>query len=416
MARRGAARREIERRRGVAKELRKRENIPGSMSDPEVLLFTIDAGGGHRAAARALVAAAEETGAPFRFRVESFQQTLLALDLLRRLTGVSFEEGYNLILRRRWSALMVPLLRVMHAAIRVRRRAIVRTLAGWLRAQPRPAAIVSVFPNFNGVMRDAIREAVPGAPLVVVLTDFADFPPRFWIEPGIDRVVVATDEARAQALALGLPPERVSRVSGMVLHPRFYREGGPRRRHHARAELALGEGDFAVALLFGGKGSPEMAPLAERLLDADPAIRVIAICGDNPGLFDRLAPLEARTGGRLRRLGFTDRVAEILSASDLLVTKPGPGSLSEAFHLRVPVVVTRNLHTIPQERFNTDLVRDRGLGRVVARWGEIPGAVMGLFRDREERAAIGRRLAELPPNRAVYEVIDIVSRLVLGAP
>jgi hypothetical protein len=41
---------------------------------------------------------------------------------------------------------------------------------------------------------------------------------------------------------------------------------------------------------------------------------------------------------------------------------------------------------------------------------------MGLFRDREERAAIGRRLAELPPNRAVYEVIDIVSRLVLGAP
>ena len=143
---------------------------------------------------------------------------------------MSLEDAYNLILRRHASALMVPLLRLMHAGIRVRRRALVRTLAGWLRGQPRPAAVVSVFPNFNGVMRDAIREALPGVPLVVVLTDLADFPPRFWIEPGIDRVVVGTDEAREQAVAIGIPPERVSRVSGMVLHPRFYRAGGPEAR------------------------------------------------------------------------------------------------------------------------------------------------------------------------------------------
>ena len=165
-------------------------------SAPEVLLFTIDAGGGHRAAARALEAAAEEARASFRFRVESFQQTLLPLDVLKRATGVSLEDAYNLILRRHANALMVPLLRLMHAGIRVRRRALVRTLGRWLRRQPRPAAVVSVFPNFNGVMRDAVREALPGVPLVVVLTDLADFPPRFWIEPGIDRVVVATDEAR----------------------------------------------------------------------------------------------------------------------------------------------------------------------------------------------------------------------------
>jgi 1,2-diacylglycerol 3-beta-galactosyltransferase len=382
------------------------------MGGPEVLLFTIDAGGGHRAAARALVAAAEEVGAPFRFRVESFQQTLLPLDLLKRATGVSLEDAYNLILRRRWSALMVPLLRTMHAAILARRPAIVRTLAAWLRQQqPRPFAVVSVMPNFNGVMRDAIREAIPGTPLVVVLTDFADFPPRFWLEPGLDRVVVGTDEAREQALAIGIRPEAISRVSGMVMHPRFYREGGPLVRRRVRAELALGETDFAVTLLFGGKGSPEMAPLAEKLLEADSAFRVVAICGDNPSLFERLSPLAARTAGRLVRLGFTDRVAEILAASDLLVTKPGPGSLAEAFHQRVGVVVTRNLHTIPQERFNTDFVRDRGLGLVVARWSEIPGAALRLFRDEAERAAIAGRIAALPPNRAVYDVTDIVARL-----
>jgi 1,2-diacylglycerol 3-beta-galactosyltransferase len=294
----------------------------------------------------------------------------------------------------------------------VRRPAIVRTLAAWLRQQPRPAAVVSVMPNFNGVMRDAIRAAIPGTPLVVVLTDLADFPPRFWIEPGLDRVIVGTDEARAQALAIGIPKERVSRVSGMAMHPRFYRAGGPSVRGRVRAELRLGEADFAVTLLFGGKGSPEMAPLAERLLEADPAFHVIAICGENPGLFERLAPVEGLSGGRLARLGFTDRVAELLAASDLLVTKPGPGSLSEAFHQRVPVVVTRNLHTIPQERFNTDFVRDRGLGLVVPHWREVPAAVVRLFRDVPARAAIRERLAALPENRAVFEVIDIVGGVI----
>jgi UDP-N-acetylglucosamine:LPS N-acetylglucosamine transferase len=178
--------------------------------------------------------------------------------------------------------------------------------------------------------------------------------------------------------------------------------------------MGFAAADFAVTLLFGGKGSPEMAPLAERLLDASPALRVVAICGENPALFERLSPLEARAAGRLVRLGFTDRVAEILAASDVLVTKPGPGSLSEAFHQRVPVVVTRNVHTIPQERFNTDFVRDRGLGLVVSHWREIPAAVLRLACDEDALAAMRERLAALPPNRAVYEVVDLVAGLVSG--
>lgn len=380
-----------------------------------VLLLTIDAGGGHRAAARALEAAAEQQAAPFRFQVESFQQVLLPLDVLRRTTGISLEAAYNLILKHRASVLMVPLLRLLHAGIRVRRRALVAALASWLQEQPRPQAVVSVFPNFNGVLRDAMREAIPGVPLVVVLTDLADYPPRFWIEPGLDRVVVGSPEAAAQALELGIPAQRVSQVSGMILHPRFYPAGGPPARERVRAELGIGPLDFTVCLLFGGKGSPEMAPLAARLLEQDAATRVIAVCGDNPALYERLAPLASGAAARLHRFGFTDRVAELLAASDLLVTKPGPGSLSEAFHQRVPVVVTRNIHTIPQERFNTQLVARRGLGVVVGSWREIPAAVARLSHEPQRREAMRASLAALPANRAVFEVLEIVAEAVTAS-
>ena len=124
---------------------------------------------------------------------------------------------------------------------------------------------------------------------------------------------------------------------------------------------------------------------------------------------DRLAPLQERAGGRLRRLGFTERVAELMAASDVLVTKPGPGSLAEAFHQRVPVVVVRNVHTIPQERFNTDYVGRHGLGVVVRHWREIPAAVARLHREPGAREAIRERLAGLPENRAVWEVLDVLA-------
>jgi UDP-N-acetylglucosamine:LPS N-acetylglucosamine transferase len=382
--------------------------------DPEVLVFTVDAGGGHRAAARALVAAAEEKGAPFRLQVENLQEILAAEDLVRRWTGLSLEAGYNLILRRRWTVLLVPLLRMMHGAIRLRRRSLVRALRRHLEARPRPAAVLSVMPNLNGVIRDAVAGAHPGVPFSVLLTDFADFPPRFWIEPGLDRVIVGTDRARAQARQIGLPEERIARVSGMVLHPRFYQMGGMAAHERIRREMRIEDG-FVVLLLFGGKGSPEMEPLSARLLDGPPAFRVIAICGDNRQLHAKLAPLEARANGRFHRVGFTDRVADFMAAADVLVTKPGPGSLAEAFQEGVPVVVVKDRHTIPQERFNTRFVEEHGLGVVVGGWEEIPGAVKSLAGDPQRLESLRAAIRALPPNRAVYEVIEILEKEVGGA-
>ncbi|HEY6547670.1 MAG TPA: glycosyltransferase [Vicinamibacteria bacterium] len=375
----------------------------------EVLLFVVDAGGGHRAAARALLAAAEETGFPLRLRAVSLQEVLAPQDVLKRFFGLSIEDFYNLLLRRRFTVLLEPLLRLLHRLIALRRRALVRGLVPFLR-DAAPRAVVSVIPNFNGVIRDALREAVPGAPFLVLLTDLADLPPHFWIEPGVDGVIVGTDEAALQARALGLPEERIHRVSGMPLHPRFY--AGPGNggdvRARVRSELGVPAGAFTAMLLFGGKGSAEIESLTRDLLGADQALHVIAVCGDNPRLLEGLRPLGAAARGRLHALGFTDRIADYMAASDVLVTKPGPGSLAEAFQKGLPVVVAENRDTIPMERFNARFVAEKGLGTVVGAWSEAPAAVVALARDGDRRAQVARNLRELPANRAVYEALRIV--------
>jgi 1,2-diacylglycerol 3-beta-galactosyltransferase len=377
---------------------------------PEVVLLIVDAGGGHRAAANALLAAAESARPPFRLRVESLQRILRPLDPLRRLTGLDVESIYNAMVRRRLTWQLVPLLRLLQWSIAAMRGPVTRRLAAYLREHP-GAALVSLAPNFNAAARDAMRAALPGRPFLVLLTDLADFPPHFWMEPGVDGVFVATEEAARQAEALGLSARR---TSGMVLHPRFYQPAGD-ARERVRRELGVPPEETLLLLLFGGKGAPEMLPLARRLLEQDARWHVAAICGDNPRLFARMEDLVSGSNGRLHRFGFTDRVHELMGAADLLLTKPGPGSLAEAFHRRIPVVIARDARTIPQERYNARFVEEQGVGVVTQGWQGMAEAALELCRDRERLDGLRRALDRLPENRAVWEVLAGLGTVVAAA-
>jgi hypothetical protein len=382
---------------------------------PEVVLFIVDAGGGHRAAATALADAAAQQRRPFRLRVVNVQEVLAPFDFIGRLTGRSMEQQYNWLISSQQTRWLVPMLRVYQWLIRRLRGPLARQMAAGLRERP-PALVVSLFPNMNAVLRDAVRLSGAGCGFWVVLTDLADFPRHFWMETGLDRVVVGSQRAVEQAREVGLPPQVVVRASGMVLNPRFYPRAQAAARERARRELGLPAQAFVGTLLFGGKGSSEMLPLSRALLEAVPEAHFVAICGNNPALFESLAEVEAGAGGRLHRVGFTRQVADYLAASDLLVTKPGPGSLSEAFHQGVPVVVTCNKSTIPQECFNAGWVEESGLGLVVESWKEMAPAVAALARDEARLARLRANVAALPENRAVYEVLDWIEEEVAAGP
>jgi 1,2-diacylglycerol 3-beta-galactosyltransferase len=105
-----------------------------------------------------------------------------------------------------------------------------------------------------------------------------------------------------------------------------------------------------------------------------------------------------------------------MAASDVLLTKPGPGSLAEAFHQRVPVVVCGDARTIPQERFNVRFVAERGLGLTVGRWGDAPAAVETLLRDGQLLDALRARLGTLAENRALWEALGVIDSLARATP
>jgi 1,2-diacylglycerol 3-beta-galactosyltransferase len=282
----------------------------------------------------------------------------------------------------------------------------VQLLTGYWK-ENRPDMVVSVVPNFNRALFESLRRALPAAPMVTILTDLADYPPHFWIEKQPQYFICGTKRARAQALAMGHPPERVFLVSGMILRPQFYQTPNCNPREE-RKKLGL-DPDLPTALvLFGGEGSNVMVEIARRLGNINLDLQLILICGRNQKLRARLQAL--RTRNRMFVEGLTKDIPYYMHLSDFMIGKAGPGSISEAIRMGLPVIVERNAWTLPQERYNAEWIEERGVGIVLKNFRGIESAVRDLLTaDRLE--SMKKNIACCMDNRALYEIPPILERI-----
>ena len=108
-------------------------------------------------------------------------------------------------------------------------------------------------------------------------------------------------------------------------------------------------------------------------------------------------------------VGFTSEVPRYMAISDFFIGKPGPGSISEALAMRLPVIIEQNNWTLPQERYNADWVREHETGIVVDDFRDIETAVRRLL----DPPAFQRYRASVAKvnNRAVFEIPDILERI-----
>ncbi len=364
-----------------------------------------DAGGGHRSAATAVRTLIEQQRRPWDVRLVNLQELLDALDVFRKLTGLRLQDVYNLLLRKGWTLGSDVLVRPMQWLIRMYHGPQVRLLEAYLRER-RPDMLVSFVPHFNRALCESLRNVCPGAPFVTVLTDLADYPPHFWIERQRQFLICGSDRAVEQARTMGHPEETIFRASGMILRPKFHQplevdRAGERKR------LGLDPCRPTGLVLFGGHGAAVMLDIARRLDQSGLNVQLILICGRNEKLARRLRALKPRIPVFIE--GFTAEVPYYMHLSDFLIGKPGPGSISEALAMRLPVIVERNAWTLPQERYNCDWILERQAGLVLANFRGIAGAVRRLLE--EDTLARYRANTAAIENRAVFEIPEILARI-----
>jgi 1,2-diacylglycerol 3-beta-galactosyltransferase len=293
----------------------------------------------------------------------------------------------------------------MHAVIRTYHSAQVKLLTQlWLERQRN--MVVSVVPNFNRALFDSLHRSLPHVPLVTILTDMADYPPHFWIEKQPQYLICGTTKAVEQALAAGHQPARVFRTSGMILRPQFY-EAQPEDRAAELRKLGLDPALPTGMVMFGGEGSNVMAPIAERLGNSTTPLQLIMICGKNQKIRQRIAAMQTRS--KIHLEGFTKEIPYFMNLCDFFIGKPGPGSISEAIKMKLPVFVERNAWTLPQERYNADWLIENNVGVVLDNFRSIEESVRQAFAG-GDLLRMKANAASLD-NQAVFEIPGILAAI-----
>lgn len=250
-----------------------------------------------------------------------------------------------------------------------------------------PDVVLSVHPLINHVTASLLRREPRRRALMTVVTDLIDIH-RGWACRGADLIVTPTPAALHAVRHWGVSADRV-RLIGMPVDLRF-RPPEPGEAAAIRRRIGLDQERPTVLIAGGGEGSGGLLAQVRVLAERPQPWQVIAVCGRNERLRQRLLRIPFSTPTLV--LGFVDDMPELLRASDLAVGKAGPGAIAEALATGLPLVLTSYLPG--QERGNVRFVTDAGVGRYAPRPVRLLEAVSELlggdgeaYRDMRERAA-----------------------------
>jgi processive 1,2-diacylglycerol beta-glucosyltransferase len=367
-----------------------------------LLILSVSAGAGHVRAAQALEAAARAATPP----IDATHVDLLTLvpKEFRKLYG----EKYIALVEKSpqlWSWLYAKTDRSSRDSLvgklkRTAEKLNTRKLRGEIeRLAPHAILCTHFLPAELLSRARATGRKLP--PLWVQVTDFDVH--ALWVHPHVDRYCVASDEVAFRLADRGVPPDRIS-VTGIPVMPQF---STPLERATCAAELGIDPRRFTVLMMAGGAGVGSLDDLAVRLLALPGDQQLVALAGRNAGLLKKLQALAKKHPGRLFPLGFTTTVERVMTAADLVVTKPGGLSVSECLAKGRPMLL---VSPIPgQEERNADYLLEAGAALKAMDGATLAYKLSRLLADRGRLAAMSEAAHAAARPHAARDVIALLS-------
>jgi 1,2-diacylglycerol 3-beta-galactosyltransferase len=255
--------------------------------------------------------------------------------------------------------------------------------------EKKPDIILSIFALSGRLMMDILEELELADDIPVIIVVIDPFTIHFsWAEPRAALIIVPTEEAKDQLIEYGVPEDRLM-VNELPINPRFY-ESYP--AEDLKNEIDWVNGKFNIMLMGGGDGTGGMYRTVDILVKSNLDTQLIVIAGRNKKLEDKLNKLKDESKVPVKVFGYTDKIPELMSLSDILVTKAGPMTIMEAISKELPLIITG---FIPgQEEGNVEYIRSNKLGYVVNKKSEIVEIVRNAINNGSELESIKANLKE----------------------
>ncbi len=267
--------------------------------------------------------------------------------------------------------------------------------------RPEVIACTQAFPC--GLVADYKKENRLSIPLYGVITDF--LPHAYWVSPFVDGYMVACEESRQWLIQKQINPSQIF-TYGIPISPRFAESpniGLIRKR------LQLSDGLPTILLMGGGQGLGPIMESVEALDSLNRPFQLLVVAGTNEQLYHRLIKQIPRLRVPVQVFGHVEFIDDLMSASTLIISKPGGLTTSEALAKGLPLVI---LNPIPgQEIKNANLLIQAGVACEAQGPSDLPKIIARLLDSPQELQQITAKARELgKPNSAVE-----AARLILGA-
>jgi len=220
----------------------------------------------------------------------------------------------------------------------------------------KPDVIVSVHPLLNHVTIRILQDLDVHIPFITVVTDLVSVH-HAWFAPGADAYIVPTTYAKELALKQGMDPVRVH-LMGMPIDPKFTLS--PESKQELQRKLGLKPDLPVVLLIGGGEGAMGLRSAVHAISQARLPVQLLIISGRNKRLYVQLQRTRSSLHVPARVFGFVQNMQEMMHASDIIVTKAGPGTICEALACNLPIILSG--YVPGQEEGNVTYVVENNVG------------------------------------------------------
>jgi processive 1,2-diacylglycerol beta-glucosyltransferase len=379
-----------------------------------IVVFTSKGGGGHTAVTRGLERYFTDDAIKDLYEITSvniFQDVLAPFDTLRTITFgmMSGEDFYNFCLQCRWITITNNFAKVGRWSINFRQSTVEWLLLEFFRFE-KPDLILSVIPLANGALINVAEKL--NVPLLVVTNDLDTTNYINGIEAPIYRKFVYTlafddPHMKAKIAPAQIPPDQI-RVTGFPLRPEFFKK---KDRRALKKEFELPDHKPIVMILMGGAGSLANYRYVRALAAMDTPLHLIVCLGRNERLRKNISKVLLPAHISMTVLGFTDRIADLMAVSDVLITKPGPGSICEALESNLPMIVDQTSGTLWWETLNVEFVTKNGFGDIITNFKEVPGILNKYIKDPSYREKVRKTMKHFKRKRFDYEIRPLIKEM-----
>ncbi len=234
--------------------------------------------------------------------------------------------------------------------------------------------------------------------VITVITDFGVHP--FWVSQGTNLYIVASELTKQLAAKETTINTNIIRESGIPIDEKFT---VPYEKHSLCGKFNINENKFIVLIMTGSFGIGPIEEIVDLLQKED--IEILAVCAKNKRLFEKL---KNKNYPNVRVFGFINNVAELMSVSDVMVTKPGGSSIAELLSMAlVPVFIC----AIPgQETDNARILGELGIGNTARTPQDVKGKVTRYLQHPNELSKIKEKIKQIRKPLAAAEICDVIRK------